>query len=38
MLFEGDDLEQFIKSVARKTGYQINEHWLQLFGLCENCR
>ena len=38
MLFDGDDLEQFIKSVARKTGYQINEHWLQLFGLCENCR
>ena len=38
ILFEGDDLEQFIKSVARKTGYQINEHWLQLFGLCENCK
>lgn len=37
-LFEGDDLDQFIKSVARKTGYQINEHWLQLFGLCENCK
>ncbi|MGA7193971.1 MAG: Fur family transcriptional regulator [Anaerolineales bacterium] len=37
-LFEGDDLNQFIKSVARKTGYQINEHWLQLFGLCENCK
>jgi Fur family transcriptional regulator, ferric uptake regulator len=38
ILFEGDDLEQFIKSVAHKTGYQINEHWLQLFGLCENCK
>ncbi|HUI89928.1 MAG TPA: Fur family transcriptional regulator [Anaerolineales bacterium] len=37
-LFDGDDLDQFIKSVARKTGYQINEHWLQLFGLCENCK
>ena len=37
-LFEGDDLDQFIKSVARKTGYQINEHWLQLFGLCEHCK
>ena len=37
-LFEGDDLAGFIGSVAEKTGYQINEHWLQLFGLCENCR
>ena len=37
-LFDGDDLDQFIKSVSRKTGYRINEHWLQLFGLCENCK
>jgi len=38
ILFGGDDLDQFIKSIARKTGYRINEHWLQLFGLCEHCR
>jgi Fur family transcriptional regulator, ferric uptake regulator len=38
ILFDGDDLDQFIQSVARKTGYQINKHWLQLFGLCENCK
>jgi Fur family ferric uptake transcriptional regulator len=37
-LFDGDDLDQFIKSVARKTGYRITEHWLQLFGLCEHCK
>ncbi|MBI3153017.1 MAG: transcriptional repressor [Chloroflexi bacterium] len=36
--FEGDDLNPLINSIARKTGYQINEHWLQLFGLCANCR
>ena len=36
--FEGDDLEPLIKSIAKKTGYEINEHWLQLFGLCTNCR
>lgn len=36
--FEGDDLEMLIKSIARKTGYQITEHWLQLFGLCPNCK
>jgi Fur family ferric uptake transcriptional regulator len=37
-LFEGDDLDGLIKSIARKTGYQISEHWLQLFGLCADCR
>jgi len=36
--FEGDDLNSLISSIAKKTGYQINEHWLQLFGLCANCR
>lgn len=36
--FEGDDLDRLIKAIAQKTGYQINEHWLQLFGLCTNCR
>jgi len=37
-LFEGDELDGLITSVARRTGYQIKEHWLQLFGLCENCK
>lgn len=37
-LFEGDDLETLIQSIARKTGFQITEHWLQLFGLCPNCK
>jgi len=36
--FEGDDLDALTKSIARKTGYQIQEHWLQLFGLCANCK
>lgn len=37
-IFEGDDLEMLIKSIARKTGFQITDHWLQLFGLCPNCK
>ena len=37
-IFEGDDLETLITSIARKTGYQITEHWLQLFGLCADCK
>ncbi len=38
IFFEGDELDKLIRSIARKTGYQVREHWLQLFGLCENCR
>jgi len=36
--FEGDDLSALIQSISKKTGYQIHEHWLQLFGLCEFCQ
>jgi len=36
--FEGDDLDALTKSISKKTGYQIQEHWLQMFGLCANCR
>src|SRR5215216_3788706 len=37
-LFEGDDLDVLIRSTERNTGYKITNHWLQLFGLCENCK
>lgn len=36
--FEGDDLDALIAAISKKTGYQIREHWLQLFGLCDKCR
>jgi len=36
--FEGDDLDTLINGIAKKTGYQIREHWLQLFGLCQACQ
>lgn len=36
--FEGDDLEALTQSISQKTGYQIREHWLQLFGLCQACQ
>ncbi len=38
IFFEGDDLDKLIGSISTKTGYQIREHWLQLFGLCKNCK
>jgi Fur family transcriptional regulator, ferric uptake regulator len=37
-LFEGDDLDLLIHSIERTSGYKITEHWLQLFGLCKNCK
>ncbi len=36
--FEGDDLKALMSRISSKTGYQIQEHWLQLFGLCEQCQ
>lgn len=36
--FEGDDLELLFERVAQESGYQIKEHWLQLFGLCSVCQ
>ena len=36
--FEGDDLDTLIGAISKKTGYQIHEHWLQLFGLCQTCK
>jgi Fe2+ or Zn2+ uptake regulation protein len=36
--FEGDDLEALMAAITKKTGYQIRDHWLQFFGLCQNCK
>lgn len=36
--FSGDDLSKLIEETSKKSGYQIQEHWLQLFGLCTNCQ
>ena len=36
--FEGDDLDNLMINISEKTGYSIQEHWLQLFGLCANCQ
>jgi Fe2+ or Zn2+ uptake regulation protein len=34
---EDDRMESLMAQVGRQSGYQVREHWLQLFGLCENC-
>jgi Fe2+ or Zn2+ uptake regulation protein len=36
--FSGDNLEALISSVERETGFTIQAHWLQLFGICPDCR
>lgn len=36
--FSGDDLSELIEETSQKSGYHIQEHWLQLFGVCANCR
>ncbi len=36
--FEGDDLDAFFGNVGKKHGFVVQEHWLQLFGVCEECQ
>jgi Fur family ferric uptake transcriptional regulator len=36
--FDGCDLEALFKNVARKTGFRIEGHWLELFGRCPKCQ
>jgi Fur family ferric uptake transcriptional regulator len=38
VFFDGDELDPLIKTISRQTGYQVTDHWLQLFGLCEKCK
>ena len=36
--FAGDDLSGLMETIASRSGFEIREHWLQLFGLCQQCR
>ncbi len=38
--FSGDSerMEPLIAAVGRVSGFQIEDHWLQLFGQCESCQ
>lgn len=35
--FKGDDLHPLMERVAKERGYSVQDHWLQLFGLCSDC-
>lgn len=36
--FHGDDLSLLSQTVSQKTGFSIQDHWLQLFGVCPKCQ
>jgi Fe2+ or Zn2+ uptake regulation protein len=38
VFFSGDDLSGLSADLAQRTGYEIQEHWLQMLGLCAKCR
>jgi len=35
--FSGDELESLFHGIGKDKQFQIQEHWLQLFGLCDEC-
>jgi Fur family ferric uptake transcriptional regulator len=35
---EEDRIETLMSQVGEKCGYQVQSHWLQLFGVCERCQ
>jgi Fur family ferric uptake transcriptional regulator len=36
--FGGDDLSGLMKSIGKSSGFQIQDHWLQLLGVCPDCQ
>ena len=36
--FDGCDLDGLLQGIARKTGYRIEGHWLEVFGRCPKCQ
>ncbi len=36
--FSGDDLGGLMSRIGDEHGYNITDHWLQLFGVCSHCR
>jgi Fur family transcriptional regulator, ferric uptake regulator len=36
--FEGCDLTELLQRVSNQTGFSIEQHWLELVGLCPKCQ
>jgi len=35
--FDGGNLDNLIARVEQESGYRVDEHWLQFFGICAEC-
>lgn len=33
-----ENIAEYIQKIEEETGFQVDEHWLQLFGACEECK
>mgnify|MGYP006277494067 CR=1 FL=1 len=33
-----EEMGSYVQRVEEETGYRVEEHWLQFFGLCQGCR
>ena len=39
LVVEGNEnIAEYIQRIEAETGFQVDEHWLQLFGICDHCR
>ena len=36
--FRGDDLSELIEETSQSSGFEIEDHWLQFFGVCKTCQ
>ncbi|OGO11022.1 MAG: hypothetical protein A2Y53_00835 [Chloroflexi bacterium RBG_16_47_49] len=36
--FRGDDLINLVNGIEEVSGYKVQEHWLQLVGICQECQ
>ena len=32
-----EEIAEYISMIEKETGYEVDEHWLQLFGTCSSC-
>jgi Fe2+ or Zn2+ uptake regulation protein len=33
-----ENIEEYIQRIEEETGFQVDEHWFQLFGACNECK
>jgi Fur family transcriptional regulator, ferric uptake regulator len=38
VLFDGDDLNALFSRISQQSGFEIKDHWLQVTGVCAECK